>query len=116
MIRVFLVLASALLLTSCASMQDMSKHGITVSPHQVAVINETDSLQVFFIGEESDDLFETRMEPGQTWISPNYTGRPHIRLYIGEKYEEYLLMPGLLYRIYWDNRKKRPDIKMYSSR
>jgi hypothetical protein len=116
MLRVFLVLASALLISSCASMQDISKHGITISPHQVAVINETDSVQVFFIGEESDDLFETRMEPGKTWISPGFSGRPHIRLYIGEKYEEYLLMPGLLYRIYWDNRKKRPDIKMYSSR
>ncbi len=116
MLRVFLFLFSVLLLSSCASMQELSKHGITISPRQIAVINETDSLQLFFIGEESEHLFETRIEPGQTWISHDFSGRPHIRLYVGGKYEEYLLMPGLLYRLYWDNRKRRPDIKMYSDR
>jgi len=96
----------------CALTQPALKSGIEISTGQIAVINETDSIGAIYLGDEAGNFFKIEISPGEVWISPSFRGRPHVRVYHGERYEEYLLMTGLKYRLYWDNRKKRVDIRM----
>jgi hypothetical protein len=115
--KYFPVIAVFIILVACASVQDISKPGTSVSPGQIAIINETDSIHFLYIGAESSEMYRIDIEPGETWISPSFNGRPHVRLYYNEeRFEEYLLMPGLIYHLYFDRRKNRTDIKMIKNR
>lgn len=101
------------ILSACLTGRGLTSYDPDLHAGQVAVINETSEIQEFFIGEDSENLYEVTVNPGDKWISPVFTGRPHIRIYDGEKFDEYLLMPGLPYRLYWDKKKNRPDIRMF---
>jgi uncharacterized protein YcfL len=115
--KYFCVIAGFLLLVACASVQDISNKGSLISPGQIIIINETDTTQFLFIGAESAEMYRIDIEPDETWISPSFNGRPYVRLhYSEERFEEYLLMPGLFYHLYFDKRKKRTDIKMMRNR
>lgn len=113
----FLAIAVFIVLVSCSSVQYNSKPGTSVSFGQIAIINETDNVHFLYIGAEPSEMYRIDIEPGRTWISPSFNGRPHVRLYYNqEHFEEYLLMTGLIYHLYFDNRKKRTDIKMIRNR
>ena len=115
--KYFSVIAGFILLVACASVQEISKQGTSISPGQIAIVNETDTTHFLFIGAESTEMYRIDIEPGETWISPSFNGRPHVRLYYNEeRFEEYLLVPGLFYHLYFDNRKKRTDIKLMRNR
>jgi len=115
--KYFPFIAVFIVVVACASVQDISKPGTTVSPGQIAIINETDSIHFLYIGAESSEMYRINFEPGETWISPAFNGRPSVRLYYSEEgIEEYLLSPGLFYHLYFDKRKKRTDIKLMRNR
>jgi uncharacterized protein YcfL len=115
--KYFSVIIGLILLSACASVQEISKQGTSISPGQIAIINETDTSHFLYIGAESSAMNRIDIEPGDTWISPSFNGRPHVRLYYSEeRFEEYLLMPGLFYHLYFDYRKKRTDIKLLRNR
>lgn len=115
--KYFSVIAGYILLVACASVQEISKQGTSISPGQIAIVNETDTTHSLFIGAESAEMYRIEIEPGETWISSSFNVRPHVRLYYTEKrLEEYLLMPGLFYHLYFDKRKKRTDIKLIRNR
>lgn len=97
-------------------MQELTRPEIDLLAGQIGIINETGENQTFRIGEGPDQLYEVHIQPGERWISPVFTGRPHFRFDHGEISEEYMLNPGLLYHLYVDVKKKRPDIRMYRRR
>lgn len=105
-----------LTLTCCISTQELARPDIDLLAGQIGIINETGEKQTFFIGDEPGRLYEVEVLPGESWISPVFTGRPHFRLEHGETSEEYMLNPGLQYHLYPDLKKKRPDIRMYRRR
>ena len=112
----FKIVFMAALFCACASIQDLPDIGMQLSHHQIAIINQTDTVRHFFIGEEPGNLDEVKIGAGETWISHSYPGKPYIKVIHEQGFEEYFLMPGLLYNLYIDHRKKHPDIKMYRKR
>jgi len=112
MLKFFSIGVFGLLLAACAATQTFLRPGTDVAPGQIAIINQTDSIGSIHIGDGSGMFFKVDIDAGETWISPAFRGRPHIRVYNGERFEEYLLMTGLQYKLYWDRRKNRLDIKM----
>lgn len=101
------------LLFACGPIQDISRSGPIISTGQIAIVNDTDTSQFLYIGAESTEMYRIDIIPAETWISPHFSGRPHVRLYHNEgQFEEYLLMPGLIYHLYFDKKKSRTDIKM----
>ena len=113
----FPFIAGFILLVACAAVQEISKQGASSFPGQIVIVNETDTMRFIYIGEESSEMYRINFEPGETWISPAFNGRPRVRLYYSEEgIEEYLLSPGLFYHLYFDKRKKRTDIKLMRNR
>lgn len=115
--KFFSVIVAFIILVACASVQDISQQGTSISPDQIAIINETDTTHFLYIGDESTEIYRIDIEPGEIWISQSFNSRPYVRLYYNEeRFEEYLLMPGLFYHLYFDTRKKRTDIKLKRNR
>ncbi len=112
MTKLITIFTIMLTLAACAVTQTATRPGIEISPGQIAVINETDSLGAIYIGDKAGNFLKLEIDPGEVWISPSFRGRPHVRIYYGEHFEEYLLMTGLKYRLYQDIRKNRLDIRM----
>lgn len=110
MVRIILNCLIAIFLPGCISQQYIPAQELY--PGQIAIVNETDDTVEFFIGEEAEELYNVSILAGEQWISPVFSGRPFVRIIRDQVYGEYLLVPGLFYRIYPDPRKKRPDIKM----
>lgn len=113
MFKYLSAITGLIFLVNCISIQDISKQEISISPDQIAIVNETDTTQFLFIGAESTEMYQIDFESGKTWISPSFNSRPQVRLFYNEgQYEEYLLTTGLIYHLYFDKRKNRTDIKM----
>lgn len=116
MYRLFKIAIICVLLSACASIQDLSDIGMQIAPYQIAIANRTDTLQQIHIGEKSENMDKIMIQAGETWISHSFEGRPHVKIIHNHDYEEYILAPGLLYNLYYDQRKKHTDIKMYRKR
>lgn len=116
MCRLFKIVFICVMFSGCATIQDLPDIGMQITSHQVAITNQTDTLQQFLIGEDTENMDEVKIHADETWISHSFQGRPHVKVTHKLGYEEYILMPGLLYVLYFDQRKKHTDIKMYRKR
>lgn len=107
---------SLILIQGCHSIQSVVSQNDFLEQGQVSIINQTSENQLVYIGVEALELFPVEIKPQETWISHDFRIRPRIRIYYGEKYEEYILTPGKPYQIYPDPKKNRPDVKMIRTR
>ena len=114
--RLLFLMISMSLLQGCYSIQSVvSKDGF-LEQGQVSIMNQTAGTLMVYIGEEASELFPVEIVPQETWISHEFRLRPRIRIYDGEKYDEYILTPGKPYQLYLDPKKNRPDVKMIRPR
>jgi hypothetical protein len=110
--RFILMVSLSAILTGCTSMRSMVQTDPDLSLGQISIFNETSEPQEIYIGEDAGHLYATNIGAGELWVSPEYVHRPRIRIYTGEKFDEYLLMQGRKYRLYFDPKKNRLDVKM----
>jgi hypothetical protein len=116
LLRLLFLTITLSLLQSCYSVQTVVSQADSLEQGQVSIMNQTSEKLMVYIGEEALELFPVEIDPEETWISHEFRLRPRIRIYDGEKYEEYILTPGKPYQLYLDPKKNRPDIKMIRTR
>ncbi len=92
--------------------QDTLITGDYPPPHKIMIINSTGRDQTILIGQNASLLSPVVIPDKEKWISPAFDHHPLVRVFTDETYQEYYLITGKKYRIYWDQRKQAHDIRI----
>lgn len=92
--------------------QDTLITGEVPPAHKIMIINESGQDQTIMIGKDASLLSPVVIPDKEKWLSPVYDYHPLVRIFTDEIFQEYHLIPGKKYRLYWDQRKRAHDIRI----
>ncbi|MCJ8167312.1 hypothetical protein MKJ04_20900 [Pontibacter sp. E15-1] len=90
--------------------------GTELAQQSVSILNQSSSSIAFYLGENGQEMTRYLINGGIFWYSPNYTEDPIIVVYSPSGRVHYKLSKGSSYKIFWDKRARRWDVREFDQR